>query len=74
MPETKEITYMWLKVGMPLHKALITGKRVVRIMHEATIRDYSALKGFQYKYIYIYELHLDQEETYSSTALYCAYS
>ena len=24
--------------------------------------------------IYIYELHLDQEETYISTALHCAYT
>ena len=42
MPETKEITYMWLKVGMSLHKALITGKRVVLILYKAQIRDYSA--------------------------------
>ena len=43
MPETKAITYMWLKVDMPLYTALITVKRVVLIMYEAPIcRDYSA--------------------------------
>ena len=32
MPEANESTYMWLKVGMPLHKALITCKQIVLVI------------------------------------------